>query len=198
MQKINLYLPELQPKKEVLSLPQVGVITAAFLFIFIAFGWSMTSDTAALKQQLSSETDMLKPLELQKQELDKMVAGRPDENALADEIAALEYDIQNKSLALNTLKNSDVAASDGFSQLLEELAQTKSNKLWFTDIGINNEVLLLKGQTVDPKLITAWIENATNGNALSRQFSAIKIEQHSTYKRVYDFELSGGVIVHHE
>ena len=198
MQKINLYLPELQPKKEVLSLPQVGVITAAFLFIFIAFGWSMTSDTAALKQQLSSETDMLKPLELQKQELDKMVAGRPDENALADEIAALEYDIQNKSLALNTLKNSDVAASDGFSQLLEELAQTKSNKLWFTDIGINNEVLLLKGQTVDPKLITAWIENATNGNALGRQFSAIKIEQHSTYKRVYDFELSGGVIVHHE
>lgn len=185
MQQINLYLPELQPKKEVLSLPQVGLITAAFLFIFIAFGWSITSDTAALKQQLTSETD-------------KMVAGRPDESALAQEIAALEYHIQNKSLALNTLKNSDVAASDGFSQLLEELAQSKNSKLWFTDIGINNEVLLLKGQTLDPKLITAWIENATNGNALSRQFSAIKIEQHSTYKRVYDFELSGGVVVHHE
>ena len=197
MQQINLYLPELQPKKEVLSLPQVGLITAAFLFIFIAFGWSITSDTAALKQQLTSETEMLKPLELQKQELDKMVAGRPDESALAEEIAALEYHIQNKSLALNTLKNSDVAASDGFSQLLEELAQSKNSKLWFTDIGINNEVLLLKGQTLDPKLITAWIENATNGNALSRQFSAIK-EQHSTYKRVYDFELSGGVVVHHE
>ena len=198
MQQINLYLPELQPKKEVLSLPQVGLITAAFLFIFIAFGWSITSDTAALKQQLTSETEMLKPLELQKQELDKMVAGRPDESALAEEIAALEYHIQNKSLALNTLKNSDVAASDGFSQLLEELAQSKNSKLWFTDIGINNDVVLLKGQTLDPKLITAWIENATNGNALSRQFSAIKIEQHSTYKRVYDFELSGGVVVHHE
>lgn len=198
MQQINLYLEEFRPQKDNLNFRQLLMVTAAFLLVYIALGWHVTSNTTLLKQQVEQERKMLMPLEAQKAELDKMLASRPDDQRLELTLAALQADLQNKSLALNTLKNSDIDASGGYSTLLSQLAQNSNRRIWFTDIQIADDVLILKGQTVDPKLITSWIDNATTHKSLSRRFSGIAIAQNEKDSRVYDFELNNGVLVHHE
>ncbi len=198
MQQINLYLEEFRPKKDNLNFRQLLMVTVAFLLVFVALGWHVTSNTSLLKQQVEQERKMLLPLEAQKAELDKMLASRPDDQRLEQTLAALQADLQNKSLALNTLKNSDIDASGGYSALLSQLAQNSNRRIWFTDIQITDDVLILKGQTVDPKLITSWIDNATTHKSLSRRFSGIAIAQNEKDSRVYDFELNNGVLVHHE
>jgi Tfp pilus assembly protein PilN len=198
MQQINLYLPEFQPKQDILNFNQLLIAVAAMLLLYVALGLWMQSDTQLLHQQLKQREQMLIPLEKQKAELEQMMAQRPDSGQLDFEMAAVEQDIQNKSIALNTLKHSDIAASKGFSQLLLDLAQHNDRRLWFTQIELKHDVLALHGQTVDPELITRWIENTAQRSQLARQFSAIRITQNDNDRRVYDFELSGGVLIRYE
>jgi Tfp pilus assembly protein PilN len=198
MQQINLYLPEFQPKKDLLSVSQLVISVAAIGLLYVALGLWFSSDTQFLQQQLKQREQMLLPLEKQLAELEQMLAQRPDSGQLDRQMAAIERDIQNKSVALNTLKNSDIAASQGFSQLLLDLAKNNDRRLWFTRIELNRDELALHGQTTDPELITYWIENTAEGTQLARQFSAISITQNDNDHRVYDFKLSGGVLIRHE
>ncbi len=198
MQQINLYLPEFHPKQDILNFNQLLIATAVLFLIYVALGIWDNSKTQLLEQQVKQREQMLAPLEKQKAELEKMMAERPDDGQLDNQMAAVEYDIQNKTIALNTLKNSDIAASKGFSDLLIDLAKGSDRRIWFTHIELKQDVLSLHGQTVDPKLISSWIENSTKQSELARQFSAISITQNDNNNRVYDFELSGGVLVHHE
>lgn len=198
MQQINLYLPQFHPRQDILNFNQLLISVAALALLYVALGLWINSDTQLLEQQIKQREQMLAPLEKQKAELEKMMADRPDAGELDGAMAAVEYDIQNKSIALNTLKNSDIAASKGFSDLLLDLAKNSDRRIWFTHIELKQDVLSLHGQTVDPKLISNWIETSTQQTELARQFSAISITQNDNNSRVYDFELSGGVLVHHE
>ena len=199
MQQINLYLPEFQPKKEVLNFAQLGLTALASALLFSAYGWYLGSQTDFYTAQLAQEKAMIEPLEVQQAELDKILASRPDESRMDIRIARLELDIANKTLALQTLKNSDISASSGFSHLISDLAKPKNSRIWFTDIMLNQDILSLKGQTLEPQLITEWIEQSSESKTLMRQFSTISIEENENNKRVYDFELAGGkAVMHHE
>ncbi|MEE4246034.1 MAG: hypothetical protein V2I33_11525 [Kangiellaceae bacterium] len=195
MQQVNLYLAEFRPKQEVLSVNQLLMALGAMIMVYIALGWWGESNISLLQQQIDQRKALIAPLQAQKKELEKMVANRPSEDRVESDIRALENDIQNKTLALATLKNSDLSASQGFSQILENLAMAKNRRIWLTGFKVNNGNLVLSGQTVDPKLITYWIEQASQFDTLNRQYSSISIVQNDVDRRVYDFELTGGVLI---
>ncbi|NVJ62364.1 MAG: hypothetical protein HWE27_18395 [Gammaproteobacteria bacterium] len=195
MQQINLYLPEFKPKKEVLNFSQLGLAALASALLFSAYGWFLGSQTDFYSAQLVQEKAMIEPLERQKAELDKLLAERPDESRVDLRLSRLELDIANKALALQTLKNSDISASSGFSNLIGELAKPKNNRIWFTEIALNQDILSLKGQTLEPELITKWIEQSGESKTLMRQFSTISIEENENNDRVFDFELANGKAV---
>ncbi len=195
MQRINLYLPEFRASDKPLSFKQLILASVGFLLLFIAYGWWESTQTQVFREQLLRETQMLEPLKVQQKELQKMVANRPQESRLDGEIAQLELEVKNKTLALNTLRSSDVSASDGFSVLLKDLAKNNNKRLWFTSIELKQDVLKLQGQTLDPKNISDWISKLKNHSSLARNFSAVTINENQNNKRVYDFELTDGVLV---
>lgn len=198
MQQINLYLPEFHPRKEILSFPQMLMAIGGIVLLFVAYGMWQSSNLSIIEQQIAQEKNMLEPLRVQQKELDKLLANRPDEKRVDSDIESLQNEVDLKSKALEVLKGSDISASKGFSLLLEELARNKNKNIWFTDITVKNDVLLIKGQTLDPKLISEWIESTEKQQALGRQFAAIDIQRNENNSRVFEFELSGGVLTSHE
>ncbi len=198
MQRINLYLPEFRPREELLDFNQLLWAFVGMIFLFSALGWWTSSNIDLLEQQYEQQAALIGPMEKQKAELDKMLASRPQEDRLDREILSLQDAIQQKAKALETLKISDVKGSQGYSALLTDLAFNKPQQIWLTDISLSNDVLSLHGQTTSPPLITEWIETATQHKTLNRRFSAIDIKQNSNDSRVYDFIISGGVIVHYD
>ncbi|WP_144392407.1 PilN domain-containing protein [Pleionea sediminis] len=198
MQQINLYLPEFRPQKDILSINQLLLVLVTAVLIFAGLGWYLDNQTELMKLQIAREERMLEPLRIQKAELDKVVSARPDWEGLDNLLLNAQTNIQNKSLALQTLKTSDIGAGKGFSEFLRQLAKQSERRIWLTDIKMESDILALKGQTVDPKLISIWIDNVVQKSTMARQFSAVSITQNETDQRVFDFELKDGVLLNDE
>ncbi|MCO7226314.1 PilN domain-containing protein [Pleionea sp. CnH1-48] len=198
MQQVNLYQAEFRPKKVVLGFGQLIMAIAAVVILYVLLGMLLQSNTNKLAQRLAEQEQMLAPLRLQIKELELVVANKPDAGHVDKQIKSIKSEIQKKSSAISTLRTSDLSASGGFSQLLTELAAPKSSSIWFTGIRVNNNILNLQGQTVDPETITTWIESPAFKGSLSRRFSGINIEKNVNNDRVFDFELIDGVSVVNE
>lgn len=195
MQQVNLYQSEFHPKKDHLNFHQFSFIVVCVLGIFVALGLWLDAENKIINMQLVQEQQLLDPLRNQSSELAKIATDNPDDAQLDRQIISMQNEIRNKSVALNTLKNSDISAGSGFSDLLTALAQPKSNRIWFNQILLEQDVLVLNGQTMSPSLITDWIESTSRFKELNRQFATVSISRNENDKRVYDFQLSGGVAV---
>ncbi|NVJ50394.1 MAG: hypothetical protein HWE13_04145 [Gammaproteobacteria bacterium] len=198
MQQVNLYLEQFKPKVEYLSFEQFLMSAAALLLLYLGLGWMLNADLDTLKSQVNQERKMLEQMKAQLTELESMIANRPSQAGLDSQISRLEYDIQKKQLALNTFQDADVSASGGFSNIIEDLARNDSRDIWLTKIDIQDDTLVLSGQTLKPEMITEWIKTMSRHASLNRQYLAIELEQNQWNERVYDFKLSGGVAVKHE
>ncbi|WMS85952.1 PilN domain-containing protein [Pleionea litopenaei] len=198
MQQVNLYLDEFKPRKESLTFEQFIIASVSLLLLYSALGWMMASDTQLLKDQVRQERAMLEPMKAQLKEIESLMASRPDQARIDQQISQLEYDIQNKTMALQTFQSSDISASDGFSRLFVDLAKNNQREIWLTHISIEKDTLTLSGQTIKPELISDWITVMAKHATLNREYQSVEIKQNEINQRVYDFQLSGGVIVHHE
>ena len=198
MQQVNLYQLEFKPQKMMLDLQQLILGIIVLMAIFLALGSWLSSKRTALSEQVKQEEHMLTSMQTQVAQLEAIVTSGLKNGNVDKEIKNIEKEIQLKGLALNTLKTSDIASSGGFSLLLKGLAESKSDQLWFTDIELQNDVLKLKGQTMDPKLITYWIEEATKRSYLNRRFASVTITENRERPEIYNFVLAEGVVRTHE
>ncbi|WP_435275783.1 PilN domain-containing protein [Psychrobium sp. nBUS_13] len=175
--RINLYLPELRPVKETLSLKHSisYMVLSVFILVLVIAG------TTYLNQQLKAENIRFQN-ELTLQET--ILAEKANELAAVTTNSPLLNDIKQakaktaqKKVVLSSL-NRVFKENIGFSGLFEGLTTIKVNDVWLTVIESRNGKLSFAGSALKSQAVPRWVEAMEQSSAFSgHSFSGLEIQR---------------------
>ncbi len=155
--RINLYLPELHPKLEVLTLSFVLTIWA-ILFTIVGLvyyydyshGQSVKADLMAIEVQKQQVEDRLV-------ELNETLASRTKDPKLLAAIESKQLEVSLKQRVIDELSGQEQFKSNGFAGLMSGLAEHHLDGLWLTRIQLDENQVMLEGGATDSSLIPQWM-----------------------------------------
>ncbi len=173
--RINLYLPQLRPVKEILSLKQsVSYMITSVLLVFISIGAlnylddMSTQARVGLQSELSIEEQILA-------DKAKELAAVTTTTPLLKDIEQVKVKIAEKKKVLSVLKT-EFADNIGFSVLFEGLTQLAMNNVWLTRIESKAGKLSFGGSALKSKNIPKWVKTLESSAAFSgHSFSNLDI-----------------------
>ena len=174
--RINLYLPELHPKLEVLTLSFVLTIWA-ILFTIVGLvyyhdyshGQSVKADLMAIEVQKQQVEDRLV-------ELNETLASRTKDPKLLVAIESKQLEVSLKQRVIDELSGQEQFKSNGFAGLMSGLAEHHLDGLWLTRIQLDENQVMLEGGATDSSLIPQWMTQLSLTERLrGQEFSTTKL-----------------------
>jgi NhaP-type Na+/H+ and K+/H+ antiporter len=160
--RVNLYLPEYQPKLELMTL---GAVLALFLFLIVLVigarvylaidGATEKQNLQSLQVQIQNKSNLLEQLKLQLEQ-------RKEDPLLTVEFENLQVALQNKERIKAALQDREVLKSASFAMLLRDLAEQHEQSLWLTRINVTEDSMLFNGEAVRPEAVPRWISRLGN------------------------------------
>lgn len=175
--RINLYLPQLRPVKEVLSLTQscsyVAVSIVAVIVIILGFSYindQLKSENVQLQQSLVIEQSILTD---KANELAAVTVNTP----LLQDIELVKIKIVEKKKVLSALKN-ELKDNVGFSLIFSGLASIEMNNIWLTRITSTKGQLNFGGSALRSRDIPRWVNALQTSSAFGGlKFSHLDIKR---------------------
>ncbi|MBI5463258.1 MAG: hypothetical protein HY941_13820 [Gammaproteobacteria bacterium] len=166
-QQINLFQPVFRREAKVFSARALAQVLGLALVLIVA-------GVALLQLQLGRHTSTRDLLDAQYRTLEKQISAlevKADAGQLASldaRIKTLETQLADGSVELAEIQQQVVARSAGFAALFTALARHPLNGLWLTGIQLRDDILELKGATVDPELLPRYLAALTEDADLAR------------------------------
>ena len=175
--RINLYLPELRPVKEVLSLKHSMSYMVLSVFILVL----AIAGTTYLNQQLKAENIRFQnELTLQESilaEKTNELAAVTTNSPVLNDIKQVKAKTAEKKVDLSSL-NKVFKENVGFSGLFEGLTTIKVNDVWLTIIESRNGKLSFSGSALKSQTVPRWVEALEQSSALNgHSFSGLEIQR---------------------
>lgn len=175
--RINLYLPELRPVKEVLSLKHSMSYMVLSMFILVL----AIAGTTYLNQQLKAENIRFQnELTLQESilaEKTNELAAVTTNSPVLNDIKLVKAKTAEKKVVLSSL-NKVFKENVGFSGLFEGLTTIKVNDVWLTIIESRNGKLSFSGSALKSQAVPRWVEALEQSSAFSgHSFSGLEIQR---------------------
>ena len=156
-QQINLILPELRPRFDWLGLPVVaavglaGLLLVAGLAIFSSLSLNrLKADEAALNTRATG-------LQQEVQALAQSLAGRRENSALIQQIAALRTAIEQRQEVLGAIHQGPADDSRGFSGYLHGFANQTIEGVWLVGFAFAHKDIEIRGRLTEPSLLPRYI-----------------------------------------
>ena len=174
--RINLYLPELHPKLEVLTLSFVLTVWA-ILFTIVGLvyyhdyshGQSVKTDLMTIEVQKQHGEDRLA-------ELNETLANRTKDPKLLAAIESKQLEVSLKQRVIDELSGQEQFKSNGFAGLMSGLAEHHLDGLWLTRIQLDENQVMLEGGATDSSLIPQWMTQLSLTERLrGQEFSTTKL-----------------------
>tara|TARA_R110001606_G_scaffold254366_2_gene402308 strand:- start:1044 stop:1655 length:612 start_codon:yes stop_codon:yes gene_type:complete len=174
--RINLYLPELQPKLEVLTLSFVLSIWFVSLTIFGAIYFLSYSHEQEVFGELTAVQNKKNELEGRLLVLSESLAARTEDPRLIATIESKQFDVRQKQRVIAELSGQERFKSNGFAGLMKGLAEHHQAGLWLTRIHLNEQQVVLEGGATDSSLIPKWVSSLSLTERFKGQeFSTTKL-----------------------
>lgn len=185
--RVDLYLQELRPRYELLTLGTC--LFAWILALFVVAGatlWVKQSSQALQVEALQVDAQF----KSKKQLVDVLTAKRDSRSKdpkLVSEIESLQRMLAGRRAILNELKKQEQLKSQGFSGLMLGLAQNQQDDLWLTRVRIEEQQLLLTGGASESASLPRWISKLQQSEFFQgRQFKAAKLYRDDTDLLVFE------------
>ena len=189
-QQINLYVEQLQPKRDPLPLARaLRWCGAALLLLALAVAlcqWLAAGSARQLRAVQQQHQTLLGELVTLTAELQ---ARRPPP-ALEQRIAQLQRDIQGRQQLLAVLSHSEPLRQAPFLPLLDALSRHANGQLWLQQIRLGQHQLLLAGQTLSEQAVPAWLRQLSGDPALA-QFKIDRLQVDATAEGRFSFTVEG-------
>lgn len=175
--RINLYLPELRPVKEVLSLNQSVAYMALSIFalaLAIAGVTYLNEELKAENIRFQNELTLQESILAEKaNELAAVTTNSP----LLNDIKQVKAKTAEKKVVLSSLTKV-FEQNIGFSALFEGLTTIEVNDVWLTVIESQNGKLSFAGSALESQAVPRWVEALESSPAFSgHSFSGLQIER---------------------
>jgi hypothetical protein len=184
MQQVDLLVPELRPRREHLTLRQLGVIWGGFVLVLLVMSswegiraWRLASTQAEMEVQF-------RELSQTNDELRSSFATTP-EPELITEVEELRDRFRNQALLVNAVERYEHASSGGFSRYLHDLAARHVEGMALSRIELTDggEHILLSGETNAPVNVPLFLKRLSEGESFrGHRFDEFRVEaQESGY-----------------
>ncbi|MBI5041501.1 MAG: hypothetical protein HZB57_10010 [Gammaproteobacteria bacterium] len=176
-QQINLFQPVFRREAKVFSARALAQVLMLALVLIVA-------GVALLQLQLGRHNATRDLLNAQYTALEKQIStleARADTGQFANldaRIKTLETQLADGSVELAEIQQQVVARSAGFAALFTALARHPLNGLWLTGIQLHDDILELKGTTVDPELLPRYLALLTEDADLAHwSLTTVRMER---------------------
>jgi Tfp pilus assembly protein PilN len=174
--RINLYLPELHPKLEVLTLSFVLTVWAILFTIVGLVYYHDYSHGQSVKTDLMTIEVQKQEVEGRLAELNETLANRTKDPKLLAAIESKQLEVSLKQRVIDELSGQEQFKSNGFAGLMSGLAEHHLDGLWLTRIQLDENQVMLEGGATDSSLIPQWMTQLSLTERLKGQeFSTTKL-----------------------
>jgi Tfp pilus assembly protein PilN len=186
MQRINLFSPDMLPKRAPMDFRRALLIVPIFLLFMAVVVWWQKSVLNDEQTRTNNARDDLDAVLTQIAELSQQLPSTPH---IVD-IPQLQQQLQERQAFLAQLQQKNTIQK-GFSPVLKQLSDAAVTSIWLTDIHADAGTLILKGETLTPDKMPDWLVQLQNGPSdQSLQFSQLKLQRLDN-KPVLAFSVNG-------
>ncbi|MBU3005074.1 PilN domain-containing protein [Paraglaciecola arctica] len=157
--RINLYHPEFHPKLRLLSL---NIVIATWVFTAILCGL-LYFYFASEQQNLQAELGILERDKQKQQilatELQIAVDSLKIDPVLLQKVEDNQQLVNLKKRVLDELSGREQLTTQGYSNLMIDLAGHNQTGLWLTHINLNGAKVEVQGATTDSALVPKWLSS---------------------------------------
>lgn len=183
--RINLYLPQLRPQKDPLSLNRIVVFLLVTLFTMALLSSTLKAKVVTQQKKLQGQQQIVNEQQTTLTQLQTALAKKQDKSVLAKKLAQIQAEIYHKQLVMDFISIHDQTIL--YAQVMEDLARYHEPKVWLTGFKFDSQHIVLEGQTDEPTQVPHWLDGLKASQYFSgKQLSEIEFEQREglTYFRI--------------
>ena len=167
--RINLYLPEFRPPKELLTLTRVILISLLALGLMVAWIFVARGQMAAQQKRNLDLTDRLTEVSDEVMQIQQKVAARSSSDQLEKDLERAKVRYEAKKKLADVMAGLKVDSDVSYSSLLMELAQVSSPNLAIESVSASGRVVTIRGKTSDASAVADFVEKFKNLDSLHKQ-----------------------------
>ncbi len=190
MQQVNLYLPELQPKKEWLTAQTLVVCTAVYICLMLVTLFAVKADVEDAEMQASFAENAKLASEERLKKYSNMTKSL-NVAQIEDDIEYLKREVNYRQQLSKIIQGQNLGNDAGFSPNLESLAKYSFQSIALTHIRLSRggAFVELQGNTGNPIDIPTYIELLQEDDVFAQaRFGAFSISRDKA-RVLHDFAL---------
>lgn len=177
MQQVNLYLPEFQPRRVWLSLPQMLAATVAAAALLVILALFSAAHTRQLTSTLDTERQQLQALQERVAALTAELPARRGLN-IEEQLAQLRADVARREQILQLITRQNLGNAEGFSEQLVSLSRHVPEDLALSGFSLQSggQYAELAGRVRAPEVVPRYLERLrTDQSFFSVGFGVLEV-----------------------
>ncbi|HZE90733.1 MAG TPA: hypothetical protein VE029_03330 [Rhizobacter sp.] len=173
---VNLYDAALRTRHDWLHARMaLSCLGAALLAVLISAGW-LRWDVAQLRAPSEQTAAALKTRQAELTALAQQVANAKSDARLLAEVSFARATLAQREAALELLRGGGLGNEQGHAAALGAFARQTIDGLWLTGVVLDQHDVALRGRTLHPELIPAYVTRLNKEPALQgRSFRALDV-----------------------
>jgi len=192
-QFVNLYTNDLRPKKEVLPLKQVGILSVISLIAIVAIIVSLNTQNTRLEKEANTIKSEQTKLQENVKMLSQVLLERRADDALKQQLELLKQQKSSFTRLLAKLTKDKETKSARFSDFMEALAEIDLSNVWLSEFQLTGEQLDIVGYLANEKDLSDWLAKFNQQPLLrGRDFSKMRVSQQENKSWLFELTAAKG------
>ncbi|SFD66127.1 PilN domain-containing protein [Pseudoalteromonas denitrificans] len=184
-QRINLYLDDLRPIKDPLSLTNIVASWLVVLIICIGYTGALFYVNADTKKTLTHIKQKVDQQNASINELQAALSVKQDKNFLSQQLNKLNKEHQHKKMVFEYIAGRNKDNKTSYADVMSDLAEYHHNDIWLTEFQFVNHEIELKGLTQVPSKLPHWFDGLKRSSFFSgKSFSIIEFTNENEGEQV--------------
>ncbi len=192
MQQVNLYTAEFQPRKVILPLEQLLLLTFGTIMIVFVVSLVLNQKLADAEHELAAQVEKTEKMRQRVEVLQAKTGQLQRDESLVLANERLRRQLNARKSMIDVLDSVVVKDDDGFSGVLTALARQRTEGLWLKriKIGAAGKNMALEGMTRSADLVPAYLQNLRQeDDFVGRTFTLFKLSSADKRNQYLNFEL---------
>lgn len=179
--RINLYLPQLRPQKDLYSLKNVMITWCIACAICVTYIIVQSTLIHGQQKRLSNLKAQVTVSNKKLAEVTEQLEQKQDKTGLTQELKLLEEQMRNQQLLINFVKTKQAVTELDYAAVMSDLAKQSSDNLWLTEFKFYDQMIVMKGATTQAQAVPRWLEGLKKSQYFAgKQFSVLELKQQET------------------
>jgi len=192
MQQVNLYTEAFRPKKVVLPLEHIVLLTVFSILLVIAASFGLNASLVKGEQRLHEKEVRVVKMAEQLVKLEAKAKQLRQDDSLVAANNRLSTKLDARRQMIDVLDSVVVKDDEGFSNLLLSLARQKTEGLWLTSIhvGASGQDMTIEGTTLNANAVPEYLQNLRSESGfIGRTFTLFNLDADLERPSRLDFSL---------